>query len=64
MQASLIKLFTAGLMLAFTCQAALAGAGGPEGTGNTHSLPEPASLALLGAGIAGVLALRSRRRKK
>ncbi len=42
---------------------AWAGAGGGCGTG-TSSLPEPASIALLAAGIGGILVVRHKRRRK
>ena len=38
---------------------ALAGTGGSTGTPGT-SVPEPAALALLGIGVAGILAIRHR----
>ncbi len=53
-----------GLIVLISAGTALAGAGGPCGTGTVHSLPEPASIALLGAGVAGIFALRRRSRRK
>ncbi len=43
---------------------ALAGNGGPSGTGIPQALPEPTAIALLGVGIAGLLAIRHRRNRK
>jgi PEP-CTERM motif len=42
---------------------AVAGTGGSCGIGGTK-VPEPAALALLGAGVAGILAIRHRRRRR
>ncbi len=52
-----------GLVLFTSAGAALAGSGGPCGTGTVRSLPEPASIALLAAGVAGIFAVRRSRRK-
>ena len=46
-----------------TTGVAWAGAGGGCSTGDV-TVPEPLSLALLGAGVAGILVVRARRNKK
>jgi hypothetical protein len=55
----------AALLAAILCMtggAAWAGSGGPCGTGSVTRIPEPASLAVLGAGVAAILAYRRRKR--
>ena len=55
---------TGGLAMLLAATPSWAGGGGMCGTGGgTVSLPEPASIALLVAGAAGILIFRSRRRK-
>ena len=63
----ILKLFTWTLGLigtvVLTAGVAWAGAGGGCSTGDV-SVPEPLSLALLGAGVGGILLVRARRNKK
>ncbi len=56
------SIFLTGIYI-LTAGAAWAGAGGGCSTGDV-TVPEPLSLALLGAGAAGILVVRARRNKK
>ncbi|MBC7799794.1 MAG: PEP-CTERM sorting domain-containing protein [Gemmatimonadaceae bacterium] len=62
-QALLGRLSLGVALASATVFSAVAGAGGPCG-GLPHNLPEPASLAILGAGVAAVLLVRKRLRRK
>lgn len=60
----MLRLLPAILSLLLASHAALAGSNGIGGTGgNSISVPEPASLAVLGAGIGALLLYRRHRGK-
>ena len=56
------SLFVIGIYV-LTAGSAWAGAGGGCSTGDV-TVPEPLSLALLGAGVGGILLVRAKRNKK
>jgi len=60
----LAYLVTLMLCAALLAAPALAGGVGPCMRGSSTSVPEPTALALLGVGVAGVLAIRKRINRK